>query len=148
MGEGRAPNKTTENDGDVEAFLAAVRHPVRRRDARAMLDLMTRVTGQPARMWGTSLVGFGRYHYAYSSGREGDMGAAGFSPRAAAMTVYFADGFDEHGELLGRLGLHSLGKACLYLKDLDDVDLAVLEELVRRSYTRITSEQPFGLRLS
>ena len=81
-------------DDDVHAFLDRVEHPVRRRDAETMLELMGRITGQPARMWGPSIVGFGSYHYRYESGREGDAPAAGFSPRKAATTVYLADGVD------------------------------------------------------
>jgi len=100
---------------------------------------MGRATGQPARMWAPSIVGFGAYDYRYESGREGDMAAVGFSPREASTTVYLVDGFEAYGELLDRLGPHTLGKSCLYLKDLATVDLTVLEELVRRSYAATTS---------
>ena len=138
--------KTVENDGDVEAFLASVPDPTRRADAATMLALMTRVTGQPARLWGASIVGFGRYHYAYSSGREGDMAAAGYSPRKAATTIYLMDGVQRHEALLARLGPHTLGQGCLYLKRLDDVDLGVLEAIVSDSYATLTagtfSDQP------
>ena len=133
-------SKTLENDGDVDAFLAAVTPEVRRRDALVLRALMERVTGRPARMWGPSIVGFGRYHYRYASGREGDMAAAGFSPRKAATTVYLVDGFDAYADDLARLGPHSTGASCLYLKRLDDVDLGVLEEIVRRSYAVVTAE--------
>lgn len=98
-------------------------------------------------MWGPSIVGFGSYHYRYASGREGDMAAAGFSPRKAATTVYLMDGFDAHEDLLARLGPHTRGKGCLYLKGLDAVDLDVLAELVRRSYATLTAGT-FGKRLS
>lgn len=148
MGDGRAPNKTQENDGDVEAFLDAVPDEARRQDGRTLLDLLARVTGQPARLWGTSIVGFGRYHYAYPSGREGDAPAAGFSPRAAASTLYLMDGIDQHADLLASLGPHKVGKGCLYVKRLADVDLGVLEEIVRRSYATLTQDEPFGRRLS
>ena len=141
------PNRTTATDADVDAFLAAVEHPVRRRDAERLRELMTRVTGEQPRMWGPTIVGFGTYHYRYPSGREGDMGAAGFSPRKAATTIYFADGVDAHTDLLARLGPHTLGKGCLYVKDLDAVDMDVLEEMVRRSYTTLTAGT-FGTRLS
>ena len=129
---------TVENDGDVAAFLAGVPHEVRRRDAHMLVELMQRVTGEPPRMWGTSIVGFGRYHYRYATGREGDAAAAGFSPRKAATTVYVPDGFDRYSELLGRLGPHTTSVSCLYLKDLAQIDLDVLAELVRRSYTTTT----------
>ena len=133
---------TVENDEPVEAFLEQVQHPVRRRDASTLVDLMTRVTGQPPRMWGSAIVGFGAYHYAYATGREGDMAAVGFSPRKAATTIYLADGFDDHTDELARLGPHTLGKSCLYLKDLAAVDLAVLETIVGRSYATVTSWSP------
>ncbi|WP_456843926.1 DUF1801 domain-containing protein [Cellulomonas sp. P5_C6] len=141
------PNKTTATDADVAAFIAAVDHPVRRRDAERLVALMTRVTGQPPRMWGPSIVGFGTYHYRYPSGREGDMAAAGFSPRRGATSIYLPDGVDAHADLLAALGPHTLGRGCLYVKDLDTVDLAVLEEVVRRSYATVTAGG-FGTRLS
>jgi hypothetical protein len=141
-------NTTQPTDADVEAFLAAVEHPVRRRDAHRLVDLLSRVTGEPPRMWGTSIVGFGTYHYRYASGREGDMAAAGFSPRKAATTVYLMDGVDAHAALLDRLGPHTVGKGCVYVKDLDAVDLGVLEEVVRRSYATLTDDPEFGRRLS
>lgn len=141
------PNKTVPTDADVDAFIAAVVHPVRHRDALRLIDLMTRVTGEPPRMWGTTMVGFGTYHYKYASGREGDAGAAAFSPRKAATTIYFPEGAESHPDLLARLGPHTTGASCLYIKDLDTVDLAVLEEMVRRSYTTVTAGT-FGTRLS
>ncbi len=141
-------SRTQPTDGDVEAFVASVEHPVRRRDARRLVELMTRVTGEPARMWGPSIVGFGTYHYRYASGREGDMAAAGFSPRKAATTVYLMDGVDVHAALLERLGPHTVGKGCVYVKDLDAVDLEILEEVVRRSSATLTDVSGFGRRLS
>lgn len=126
-------------DATVREFLDRVEHPVRRRDADTMLELMTRATGQPATMWGRSIVGFGTYHYRYESGREGDAPAAGFSPRKAATTVYLADGIGAHAALLDRLGPHTTGVGCLYLKNLDEIDLAALEEIVAGSYRTVTS---------
>jgi Domain of unknown function (DU1801) len=125
-------------DDDVRGFLDRVQHPVRRRDADTLLELMTRATGQPAHMWGSSIIGFGTYHYKYASGREGDAPAAGFSPRRAATTIYINDGIGAHPELLERLGPHTTGVGCLYVKDLAQVDLAVLEELVVSSYSALT----------
>jgi hypothetical protein len=132
-------------DDDVRGFLDRVQHPVRRRDADTLLELMTRATGQPARMWGSSIIGFGTYHYKYASGREGDAPAAGFSPRKAATTIYLADGIGAHPELLERLGPHTTGVGCLYVKDLAQVDLPVLEELVAASYSALT-DGTYGLR--
>lgn len=131
-------NKTTATDADVAAFLAAVVGPVRRRDAGQLAALMTRVTGEQPRMWGPSIVGFGTYHYRYPSGRQGDMAAAGFSPRKAATTIYLPEGVGAHADLLAALGPHTLGKGCLYVKDLASVDLTVLEQVVRRSYAAVT----------
>jgi hypothetical protein len=124
--------------GDVDEFVAAVTPAVRRRDAVTLISLMRRVTGQEPVLWG-SIIGFGRYHYAYSSGREGDAGGAGFAPRKAATVVYLPDGTAGHADALSRLGPHTTGLVCLYLKNLDDVDLAVLEEIVRKSYAAVTA---------
>ena len=124
--------------GDVAAFIGTVQHPVRRRDAETLVDLMSRATGQEAVMWGNSIVGYGTYHYHYPSGREGDAPAAGFSPRKAVTTVCLADGVGQHLALLERLGPHKCGVGCVYLKDLSDIDLDALEELIRRSYATLT----------
>lgn len=132
---------TVENDSSVTEFLDGVTHPVRRRDAFTVLALMERVTGEPARMWGTSIVGFGSYHFVYASGREGDWLALGFSPRKAATTVYLMDGFEDRGDMLARLGPHTLGSSCLYLKDLTTIDLDVLEELARTSYAAVVGRE-------
>lgn len=125
--------KTTQNEADVDAFLDAVENPRRRADARQLLDLMQAVTGEPPKMWGTSIVGFGKYHYRYASGREGDSLMVGFSPRKQNLAIYIMPGFSAFGELLGRLGKFRTGKSCLYVNKLDDVDLEALEELVRES---------------
>ena len=139
MATSGSANKTGPTDGDVAAFVAAVPDERRRADARTLVELLGRVTGEPPRMWGGSIVGFGSYHYVYATGREGDAAAAGFSPREASTTVYIPDGFEDHGDLLARLGPHTTSVSCLYLKRLDAVDLSVLEELVHRSYLRTTT---------
>ena len=132
--------KTTWTDADPVGFDEAVSAPRRRRDALTLLELMRRVTGAEPRMFGTTIVGFGEYHYTYTyaSGTEGDAPAAGFSPRRAASVIYLNDGIPAHEDLLGRLGPHETGVGCLYLKDLDQVDHEVLEEIVRRSYATLT----------
>ena len=129
-----AENRTKPTDADVDAFIDAVDNDRRREEARTVLALMREVTGEEPAMWGPSMVGFGSVHYRYDSGREGDMFAAGFSPRKTALTVYLTDGFDGRDELLERLGPHTTGKACLYLKRLDAVDLDILHALVESSY--------------
>ena len=126
-------------DASVGEFLDGVTHVTRRRDADTLLALMERATGEAAHMWGSSIVGFGEYHYKYASGREGDAPAAAFSPRKAASTVYLADGIGAHEQALAGLGPHTTGVGCLYLKDLDDVDLSVLEAIVRDSSRAVTA---------
>lgn len=128
-----AENKTTENDGDVDAFLANVADERRRGDAIAVHDMMRRVTGEPPRMWGTSIVGFGRYDYTYDSGRSGSYCLTGLSPRARALSIYIMPGFGAYGDLMEKLGTYKTGRSCLYVTRLDKIDMDVLEELVRRS---------------
>jgi hypothetical protein len=123
----------------VRAFIDAVPSPTRQRDAGTLLVLMTRITGEPPRMWFRSIVGFGQYHYKYASGREGDACAAGFSPRKAATTIYLANGVGAYTEQLEHLGAHTTGVGCLYITDLARVDLAVLEVIVADSYRVLTS---------
>ena len=132
-----ATNKTQPTDVDPAAYIASVEHPVRRSDAETLLDMMTRVTGYPAKMWGPSIIGFGRYHYRYDSGREGEFLITGFSPRKANLVVYILPGYDDISEQLGRLGKHRVGKSCLYINKLADVDLAVLEEIVTDAVQRM-----------
>jgi hypothetical protein len=118
----------------VEEFLATVPSERRRADARRLIALMREVTGEEPVMWGPSIIGFGRYHYRYDSGHEGDSSLAGFSPRKQHLVVYLIGGFEErHAATLARLGPHKTGKGCLYLTSLDRVDLAVLRELIDRS---------------
>ena len=125
--------KTTQNEANVNAFLDAVEDPRRRVDARQILGLIQAVTREPPKMWGSSIVGFGSYHYRYASGREGDWPLVGFSPRKQNLVIYIMPGFSDYGELLGKLGKFRTGKSCLYINKLDDVDLTLLEELVRES---------------
>ena len=128
-----AESKTKATDASVDDFLNACPDEARRADARVLARMMERVTGERPRMWGAALVGFGSYHYRYESGREGDMLVIGFSPRKAASVVYGATGFAGAEALLARLGRHTLGKGCLYLKKLADVDLAALEDLLKQA---------------
>lgn len=125
--------KTKATDVSVDSFLDAVEHPVRRSDGKTMRALMERITGEPAVMWGPSIVGFGSYHYRYATGHEGDMPRIGFSPRKASLVLYVG-GFAEYDDLLARLGKHKGSKACLYINKLADVDMEVLEEIARRTW--------------
>ena len=135
-----AENKTMPTGADVDDFIDSIPGDRRREDARTVSALLQEITGEKPVMWGPSIVGFGRYHYRYESGREGDAPAAGFSPRKAALTVYLADGFDRHESLLAALGPHTTGRSCLYMKRLDAVDLDVLRELLTWSYHRVTTD--------
>ena len=125
--------KTKRNKGNVEAFINGVHDEKKRQDSFKILELMKKVTGNEPEMWGDSIVGFGNYHYKYESGREGDWFVTGFSPRKQSLTLYIMSGFDEYNQLLSKLGKHTTGKACLYIKKIDDVNIDVLEELVKKS---------------
>lgn len=129
----QAELKTHKNEGDVQAFLAAIEDEQKRQDSQAIVALMQDVSGLEPRMWGVSIVGFGDYHYKYATGREGDTFQVGFSPRKQNLTIYLSYGFDEQSALMDRLGKYKTGKACLYIKRLADVDLEVLRELVRQT---------------
>jgi len=130
--------KTRKNDAKVEDFLDTVEDEKRRTDSFAILDLMRRVTGEEPSMWGPSIVGFGSYHYKYASGREGDWMKVGFAPRKQSLTLYIMSGFDRFDELMSRLGKHSTGKSCLYIRRLEDVDMSILEELIRESVAQVS----------
>ena len=139
-----AEPKTKPTGVSVDAFIDAVGHARRREEARVVLAMMQRVTGEAPEMWGPSIVGFGRYQYKYESGREGAWMLTGFAPRKAALTVYIMPGFSQYDDLMARLGKHRTGKSCLYINKLDDVDLAVLEELVRLSVDHMRAKYRSG----
>ena len=132
--------KTKATEVPVGAFIAAVPDPVRRADAEALVALMQRLTGEPPKMWGPTIIGFGSYRYQYASGHAGEMCRTGFSPRKAELVLYVLGG--EQDELLARLGRHRRGKGCLYVKKLADVDMGVLETLVRDQIARIDQAYP------
>jgi hypothetical protein len=132
--------KTRPTDADVGAFLEAIPDQRRRDEARTVCRLMQEVTGEVPVLWGTGIVGFGRVGLRYASGRELDWPVTGFSPRKTATTIYLMDGFEERLDLLARLGPHSTGKSCLYLKRLSDIDLDVLKALVAESARQMAGE--------
>jgi hypothetical protein len=134
--------KTKVNDSSVENFLNGIKDEPKRDDAFQILKMLKKVTKTGPKIWGTSIIGFGDYHYKYESGREGDYFLTGFSPRKQNPTLYILGGFDEHGELLDKLGKYTLGKGCLYIKKLDDVDTNVLRELVARSVKKVAKTNP------
>ena len=125
--------KTKVNKASVDKFIKSVKDEQTRDDCFKIAEIMKKATKAEPKMWGTSIVGFGTYHYKGASGREGDWFVAGFSPRKQNLTLYIMTGFDEYEDLLAKLGKHSTGKACLYIKRLADVDLKVLKELVTKS---------------
>jgi hypothetical protein len=138
MGE----NKTKATGEGVAAFIERVPDETRRADARALCAIMERATGEQPAMWGPSIVGFGRYHYRYESGREGEAAAVGFSPRAKELVLYLVAHSERTADLLARLGKHREGKCCVYVKRLADVDQAVLEALVVDAYQAVKARYP------
>ncbi|KCZ89465.1 DUF1801 domain-containing protein [Hyphomonas johnsonii] len=137
-----ADNKTQPTAISPAAFIASLDDPRRKADAGVLLSWFEDVTGLEARMWGPSIIGFGRYRYKYATGREGEFLMTGFSPRKAAMSIYILPGYREMGDKLARLGKHKTGASCLYVKSLADIDLAVLREMVEDglAYMRRTYE--------
>lgn len=128
-----AENKTRQTTHSVAQYLASIENDRRRNDCKAVMKLMREATGKRARMWGSSLIGFGSYHYKYDSGREGDMPLTGVSPRKQNLVVYIMPGFRPYNDLMKRLGRHKTGKSCLYINNLADIDLSVLSSLIRKS---------------
>ena len=126
----KSENRTQPTKVSVRSFVDGVENETRRKDARALLKIFKGVTGMSPQMWGPSLIGYGRYHYKYESGREGEMLMTGFSPRKANLVLYIMPGYLDLEEKLARLGKHKLGKACLYINKLDDVDIDVLKEII------------------
>ena len=131
----KANNKTKPTNVPPEEFIASVAHPQRRADSLVLLEFFSKVTGMAPKMWGPSIVGYGRYHYKYESGREGEHLITGFSPRKNALTIYIMPGYRDLSAELSRLGKHKTGKSCLYINKLADVDMAVLEEIVLSGLT-------------
>lgn len=125
--------KTSENETSVQAFLNTVEDRAKRADCDKVIEIMGRLTGEGPKMWGSSIIGFGKMHLKYDSGRELDWMKTGFSPRKANLTLYIVDGFDKYDQLMSRLGKYKTGKSCLYVKRLADIDQNVLEELITAS---------------
>jgi hypothetical protein len=133
--------KTKPTPDSVMEFLNRIENEQKRRDCFTILELMQQVTGEPPVLWGT-MVGFGSYHYRYATGHQGDAFRTGFAPRKQNITLYMYLGFDAHRELMEKLGKYKAAKSCLYIKKLEDVDLAVLRELVQRSVAQIQQTYP------
>jgi len=129
--------KTKRTDDSVDKFLQGIKDEGARADCYQIVEIMKNATKAEPKMWGTSIVGFGEYHYKYSTGRENDWFQVGFSPRKQNLTLYLMGGFNGHEDLLEKLGKHTTGKGCLYLKKLEDVDAKVLKKLVSESVKRL-----------
>ena len=132
--------KTRVNDASVTSFLNSIEDEQKRKDSFAIVKLMEQMTKEPPKMWGSSIVGFGSYHYKYESGREGDMLVTGFSPRKQNMTLYIRGRLEQYEGLMNKLGKYSTGKGCLYIKRLSDVNLDVLKELIAKSHSTAKNE--------
>lgn len=126
--------KTKPEKHSAKQFIEAVEHPTRKADALVLLKLMSEVTGEKPVMWGSSIIGFGTYHYVYASGREGDWMRTGFSPRKSNLSLYLMNGFSGYESLLKKLGKHKTGKSCLYINKLADVNLEVLKTMIEHSF--------------
>jgi hypothetical protein len=133
--------KTKQTEVNPAAFIDKVENEQRRKDGHELASLMKKVTGKPAKMWGPSIVGFDRYHYKYASGHEGDMPITGFSPRKQSLVLYLGPGLEDK-KLLSKLGKHKVGKGCLYINKLDDVDRDLLRELVIKSVEKMRKLYP------
>ena len=134
--------KTQKNEASVEGFLNSVENDRKRADSYKILEMMKEVTGEEPVMYGSSIIGFGSYHYQYATGRDGEWFLVGFSPRKQNLTLYIMSGFDKCENLLSDLGKYKTGKSCLYVNKLDDVDEQVLRELVEQSVDHMKSRNP------
>ena len=132
-----AQNKTIQNEQEVGVFLNKIENEQKSNDAFEILEIMEYITGEKPKMWGASIVGFGKYHYKYKSGREGDMFLTGFSPRKQNITLYIMTGLQEYDEILKKMGKYKLGKSCFYIKKLDDIDKTQLIKMIADSVERI-----------
>jgi len=138
----KSENKTTSTAVDPAAFIAGLPDPAQKADAQLLCAMMARLSGHAATMWGPSIIGFGRFHYRYDSGREGEMCRIGFSPRKGQKVLYLLDSQADHAAELARLGRHKTGKSCLYVRRLADVDLVVLEGMITRSLAWMAQKYP------
>lgn len=130
-----ADNKTQPTTVNINTFLEKV-SDVRQKEARMLISMMEEISGEKPVMWGPSIIGFGTQHYRYGTGRKGDMPRLGFSPRKAAITIYFSEGFEGYADELAKLGSHKQSASCLYISKLRDIDRKVLYEMLKKSYAR------------
>jgi hypothetical protein len=135
-------NKTQATSVSVEDYIAAITDDLKRKDAQTLLDLLKKITGEVPVLWGSSIIGFGRYHYKYESGLEGDSAIISFSPRKRELVIYIMSGFENFQALLAKLGKHKTGQSCLYVKRLSDISIKVLTELMTESVKLMRSKYP------
>lgn len=126
--------KTKQTEESIITFLNKVEDEQKRKDSFEIVEMMRKATGQPPKMWGSSIIGFGSYHYKYDSGHEGDMCIIGFAPRKQNIALYIPGGIHKYDDLLEKLGKHKTGKGCLYINSLDKVDLKVLQSIFKKSF--------------
>jgi hypothetical protein len=132
-----AENKTKQTSASVDKFIGSIKEESTRMDCYKIIELMKSVTKEEPKMWGSSIIGFGTYHYKYASGREGDMCITGFSPRKQNLTIYLIGGFEKQKALLEKLGKYKIAKVCLYIKSLNDVDLKILKKIITNSVKEV-----------
>ena len=137
-----ADNKTLPNNASVKDFITKVEHKRRKQDAETLLDFMNEITGLQPVMWGDSIIGYGKYHYQYKSGHQGDYFLTGFSPRKTAMTIYIMPGFNKHEKQLKKLGKYKNSVSCLYITNLDNIDMNVLREIIEDSIKHMKEIYP------
>lgn len=134
--------KTKETDHSVMEFIEKVEHPRKREDAYQLLEIFSETSGYEAKMWGPSIIGFGKYHYKYDSGREGDAPLVGFSPRKSKISLYITMEEEKREKLLQDLGKHTRGKTCVYINKLSDIDVDVLKKLIKESIAFLRETYP------
>ena len=136
--------KTKPTETSVADFIAAVENPKRKADAEVLCALFEEISGEPPKMWGSSIIGFGKYHYRYDSGHEGDAPRLGFSPRKAHTVVYLMPGFKGQEELIARIGKVKTSVSCMYINRLDQIDLGILREMAAASLAQMREQYPEG----
>ena len=134
--------KTTQNEDSVDEFLKSIEDPEKQKTSLQILDIIKEISGKEPKMWGDSIIGFGKYHYKYATGREGDWMRIAFSPRKQNFSIYIMDGFDNHSELMEKLGKYKTGRSCLYIKKLQDIDINILKELMKKSLLNMEKMYP------
>lgn len=131
---------TAHNDRSVDEYLASLDDDRTKQDSRVLIDMMQKISGHKPRLWNVGTIGFDAYHYKYDTGREGEAHAIGFYPRKNKLTIYLMDGTSRHAESLARLGKHTTSRVCVYVKRLSDIEMPVLDEILRHSYDNIMSQ--------